>query len=157
MSRYANSGAVAACAAVMLLWLAAGCVTRTVPAAPPAASTAPGSLEPTLVVEQFLRAANANDLETMGRLFGTSEGSSLRLESRSYVEQRMFALASVLRHQDFSIERSMAVPGRSQEAVQVLVRVLSAGEWIPVPFTVVTGRDGWVIEQFDIEAITNRT
>ncbi|HWV57372.1 MAG TPA: hypothetical protein VNZ57_07960 [Longimicrobiales bacterium] len=155
MSRFANSGAVVAFIALSGLVLAAGCVTRTVPVTPPPAATA-SAVQPTLIVEQFLRAANANDLEGMGRLFGTSDGSTFRLDPRSIVEQRMFALASVLRHQDFSIERAAPVPGRSQEAVQVFVRLLMNGQWIPVPFTVVTGRDGWVVEQFDIEAITNR-
>lgn len=154
MSRHANRGAAAITWAVLIACLVAGCVTRPASAGR-AAMPLSSAVEPALVVERFLRAANANDLETMGRLFGTRDGSSFRLDPRSVVEQRMFALASVLKHDDFAIEETQVVPGRSQEAVRLLVRFSIGGSWIRVPFVVVTGRDGWVVEQFDIEAITN--
>jgi hypothetical protein len=114
------------------------------------------AIESGLVVERFLRAANTNDLESMGRLFGTREGSVLRIDSRANVEQRMFALASVLRHRDFMIEENRVVPGRSQEAVQVIVGMQIGERRYSVPFTLVQSRDGWMIEQIGIEVITTQ-
>jgi hypothetical protein len=150
MSR--NRGAVAALiAGTLVAWTGAGCVSRTV--TPARTSTGP---EPGVVVEQFLRAVNANDLEAMGRLFGTRNGSVTRIDPRANVEQRMFALASVLRHESFAVEQNRAVPGRSQEAVQIVVRMHIGERHLPVPFTLVQSRDGWVVEQIGIEVITGR-
>lgn len=132
--------------------LVAGCATSTTVVPGPAANVAPA-----LVVEQFLRAANANDLDTMGRLFGTREGPIVERDSRQQVDDRMFALASVLRHEDYSIEGEQIVPGRRDVATQLLVRMNFGEEReTVVPFTMVFSQDGrWMIEQIDLERITN--
>ncbi|HEX7118941.1 MAG TPA: hypothetical protein VF212_09145 [Longimicrobiales bacterium] len=143
-------------AAIPALALVLACATRTERiVAPPAA--APG-VAPALVVERFLHAANAKDFRTMGRLFGTREGPVLELYPAAEVEKRMFALASVLRHDDYAIEGEMVAPGRTGEALRILVRLQVGARSIPVPFTVVRTEDaGWLIEQFDIERITAGT
>lgn len=137
----------------LMIAAAAGCTTKTVPA-----PTGPASaVAPALVVEQFLRAANANDLDTMSRLFGTVEGPIVERDTQQQVDDRMFALASVLRHQDYSLEGEQLVPGRRDVATQLLVRmVLPDGRSTVVPFTLVysAGRT-WLIEQIGIEKITN--
>ena len=135
-----------------ILLLAAACATssRVVPG--PAADVAPA-----LVIEQFLRAANANDLDTMANLFGTREGPITERDSQQQVDDRMFALASVLRHEDYSIEGEQLVPGRRDVATRLLVRMVLAPEReTVVPFTMVYSDDGrWLIEQIDLEKITN--
>lgn len=133
---------------------AAACVTQTVTRS--SMVTAGAAMEPGLVVERFLRAANANDLNTMGQLFGTRNGSVFREEPRSYVEQWMFTLASVLRHDDFTMQGTQIVPGRSGEAVRVIVDMRINDRNVAVPFVVVNSRDGWIVEQVDVEVITNR-
>src|SRR5512144_2246895 len=85
--------------------LLAACVHQTLPGGN---GSAPG-IAPQLSIERFLRAANcvsnpncatkAQDIETMGRLFGTRDGSVLTRDPRSDVEQRMYALASLMASQ----------------------------------------------------------
>jgi hypothetical protein len=130
------------------------CASREVPisAAPPNSSVGPS-----LVVEQFLRAANSNDLATMSRLFGTREGPVVRLDPHRQNEERMFALASVLRHQDFAVEGQQVVPGRGNEAIQLIVRMQTSQRTVAVPFTMVVTRDGsWLVEQIGIDRLTQR-
>lgn len=139
--------ALAFCAALL-----ASCATRELPVA-----TAPDpNIGPSLVVEQFLRAVNANDLATMSRLFGTRAGPVERLDPRRQNEERMFAIASVLRHEDFAIEGQQVVPGRSDEAIQLLVRITTTQRTATVPFTLVVSRDRtWLVEQIGVERLTH--
>jgi hypothetical protein len=143
----------AACALAVLLLLPAACVTRTVPVEPRGA----GSLElaPLLSVERFLRAANMNDIEQMARLFGTRDGPIQRQQPRAEVEQRMFLLASILRHQDFNAVGEEIVPGRIGSAVRIRMELHFTDRTAIVPFTVVQSRrDGWLVESFDPAPIT---
>ena len=124
----------------------------------PASDPALGGLAPALVVERFLQAANRSDLATMARLFGTRDGPVAERDPRAEVEQRMYALASILRHDDYALQGERLVPGRTGEAVQIVVRMRIGSRQVPVPFTVVrTERRGWLVEQIDIEAITGRS
>ncbi|HET9439134.1 MAG TPA: hypothetical protein VFO52_03140 [Longimicrobiales bacterium] len=116
------------------------------------------TLGPSLVIEQFMRALNSEpkDLTTMGRLFGTSDGPILDRDPRAQVEQRMFAIATVLHHDDYEMVREQQVPGRTNEATQVFVRVKQGSNNNPVPFTLVRYKGGWLIEQIGIDVITNQ-
>lgn len=139
--------------ALIALVAAAACSSSQAPApSGPAASVAPA-----LVVEQFLRAANANDLDTMARLFGTMDGPVSQRDTQKEIDDRMFALASILRHQDYSIEGEQIVPGRRDVATQLLVRmVLPDRRSTVVPFTLVYSKGRtWLIEQIAVERITN--
>ena len=116
------------------------------------------NLGPPMVVENFMRALNSEpkDLGTMARLFGTKEGPIGERDSRTQVEQRMFAIATVLHHDDYEIVRETQVPGRSTEATQLTVRVKNGERSNNVPFTLVRYKDGWLIEQIGIDVITNQ-
>lgn len=134
--------------------LAAGCVTQE---ASTTAGFAAPEIAPALVVERFLRAANASDLATMARLFGTRDGSVLKRDTREAVEQRMFVLASALRHDDYALAGERIAPGRLGNAVMIIVRMRVGERDVPVPFTLVrTADDSWLVEQIDIERITAR-
>jgi hypothetical protein len=109
-----------------------------------------------LVIEQFLRAANAKDIDTMARLFGTRDGSIVQRDKQKDVETRMLALAAILRHDDYAIEETDIVPGRRGEATQVMVRMTIGKREVRVPYTLVRGPGkNWLVEQIDIEQITN--
>lgn len=114
---------------------------------------------PTLVIEQFMRALNTEpkDLGAMGRLFGTKDGPIGERDPRPQVEQRMFAIATVLHHDDYEVVREQQVPGRTTEATQLLVRITAGKNINTVPFTLVRYKErGWLIEQIGLDAITNR-
>jgi hypothetical protein len=110
-----------------------------------------------LVIEQFLRAVKSNDLDTMARLFGTVDGSILNRDPQDLVDEQMFALASILRHDSFTIQRFDIVPGRRDEATRAIVNMKIGDRRVDVPYTLVWSNDGtWMIEQIGIQAITNR-
>lgn len=133
----------------------AGCVKEQV-VVPTRTSSGVG---PALVIEQFMRAVNSEpkDLVTMGRLFGTKDGPIGERDPRPQVEQRMFAIATVLHHDDYEVVREQQVPGRTSEATQLMVRVKAGEHSSTVPFTMVRYKDGgWLIEQIGLDAITNQ-
>jgi hypothetical protein len=69
----------------------------------------------------------------------------------------MFAIAAVLHHDDYTILREQQVPGRSTEAIQLLVSVKSRERTATVPFTMVRYKENsWLIEQIGLDAITNQ-
>lgn len=136
------------------LLLTSACVTKSVQ--PPRTGTGAGaSLGPTLVVEQFLRAANTRDLDTMARLFGTTDGPIVRRDTRQNVERRMYLIAEVLQHQDFRFVREGIVPGRSEVAKRLDFDLTMRGQPVRVPFTIVRAKDDWLVEEIDLEAITS--
>jgi limonene-1,2-epoxide hydrolase len=136
----------------MLVVATAACATRT-----ESRPTGAGDgVAASLVVEQFLAAANANDLDAMARVFGTKEGpvgESLTVEQR---DEWLFAIASVVRHDDYELAGTGIVPGRRDVATLINVRMRFGERQVVVPFTVVrTARWGWLVEQVDLEKITN--
>lgn len=113
---------------------------------------------PALVVERFLQAANTNDLYTMTQLFGTARRTIDQIESRERAERRMQVLASLLKHDDYTVRGQRAVPGRLNDATELLVELTTPERTVVVPHLVVRRRDGgWIIERIDIEAITARS
>lgn len=130
-----------------------------------------------LSVERFLQAANERDIETMGRLFGTSDGPILETGStfgcmfkkigswfggtactdRREVEIRLDAIAQLLRHEDYVVVDEQALAGRLNEARQVFVNLTVEGEQVSrVPFTVVRSQGRWLVEAVDLERVMAR-
>ena len=125
---------------------------------------------PALTIERFLQAASAvsqlsqaqgagatqmaDEIETMARLFGTSDGSVLDRYPRDEVEQRMFLIAQILKHTDYQLAGERAVPGRSRDLVEVVVRLTNAAGTVDVPFQVVRADGEWLIENINLEAVT---
>jgi ABC-type transporter MlaC component len=134
----------------------AACATKRVverPVGPPANAEVAASL----VVDQFLRAANSNDLDTMARLFGNRDGPVANDENRQELDRRLFAIASVLHHDSYSIKGSQIVPGRRNEATQINVLMKFGTQEIEVPWLLVYSKNGnWLVESIDIEKITSR-
>lgn len=116
------------------------------------ASESPG---PALLVERFLQAANANDLETMSQLFGTRDRTIVQLDGQTQAEERMYVLASLLRHDDWSIQGQRTVPGRMMDATELLVEIRRGDARAVTPILVVRrSRGGWIIERIDVEPLT---
>ena len=112
------------------------------------------SLAPSMVVERFLRAANSNDLDTMASLFGDAKGSWAETVSKKDADDRLFTLATLLRHSDYSIQREQLVPGRREEATQLPVELTIKGRKHTLPFVLVRFENGWLIERIPVEIIT---
>ncbi len=145
------------------------CTTRVFQPGPAAA------IAPQLSVERFLQAANARDLHSMGRLFGTPDGPVMETggtfgcmfkkvgswfggqscDTRQNVEIRMNAIASILRHEDYRIVRDEMVAGRDVPTTRVLVTLTINGEAVNnVPFLVVQASEGrWLVQEIDLELV----
>ena len=144
-----------------LLLFVAACAARTQSAS---------GFGPALTIERFLQAASAvsqlsqgagqgagqmaDEIETMASLFGTSDGSILDRDPRDEVEQRMFLIAQILEHTDYQLAGERAIPGRSRDAIEVIVRLTNAAGNVEVPFHVVRSGDEWLIEYIHLEAVT---
>lgn len=158
-------------ASVLLALAAAGCTTVYQSPAPAAA------VAPQLTVERFLQAANARDVDALGRLFGTADGpmgdtgstfgcffkkigswfGGTSCRSRADVEIQLDAIARVLAHRDYQIEREEPVPGRPNPTRRVFVDLRQANRTIQdLPFEVVRTGDGrWLVERVPLERITS--
>ena len=145
-------------ALALVVGLVSACATKTVverPVGPPPNADVAASL----VVDQFLRAVNSNDLDTMKRLWGNKNGPvAAEQEARGAdVEQRLFAIASVLHHDGYTIKGSQIVPGRRNEATLINVLMKFGRDEIEVPYTLVYSNAGnWLIENIDITKVTTR-
>jgi hypothetical protein len=127
---------------------ATACVKQQVVAA--------NNVGPSLVVEQFLRAANAQEWSTLGKLFGTKDGPIASRDNSSVVEQRMALIGRELKHEDFTITAEQAIPGRNTEATKLTVKIKKDGKDYNVPFTLVRYKQNtWLIEQIGLDVITS--
>jgi hypothetical protein len=134
------------------------------------------AVEPQLSVERFLQAANQRDLDAMGRLFGTADGplgdtgstfgcmfkkigswfGGQACRSRQEIELRMDAIASILRHEDYSIAQQQMVAGREHPTTRILVDLVVEPERVVrgVPFIVVHGSGGqWLVQEIDLQMV----
>jgi hypothetical protein len=116
----------------------------------------PGAPAPAAAAERFLRLASTRSYTEMGWVFGTAEGPIIRRDPPGDVERRMYALATILENQSFSISGEEPVAGRPGSAVRMTVRLVQKGGRRDVPFVVVRGPEGrWFVEEVGVEALTN--
>jgi hypothetical protein len=107
---------------------------------------------PAAAVEQFMGFAAQQKYSEMGYVFGTARGSVAERQPAASVHRRMQAIASVLRHDSYSMTGVVPVPGRP-EARRVTVQLRQGQRTRTVPFTVVEGPGGrWLVEVVDLEA-----
>jgi hypothetical protein len=135
--------------AILIVLAACGGGGRTAP--PPGPS---GAAAPAAAVERFLRLVEAKNYREMGLVFGTKDGNVYRIDPARQVEQRMYAIASILEHESFSITNEEQIPGRFGEAVRMTVNLTSGRQRKQVPFTAVRSGTTWLVEQVDLERIT---
>jgi hypothetical protein len=129
----------------------AACGGGTAPAAAPAptgiVATAPAS-----AVEQFLGFAGQGRYVEMGHVFGTARGPISEQQEPARVARRMEALATVLRHDEYSMTGVTPISGRP-EARRVTVLLRQGRQQVEVPFVVVQAPGGrWLVEVVDVEA-----
>lgn len=137
---------------VLLLGLLLGACSTQVVEQPPSGDLL--AVAPSLSVERFLQAVNAQDYESMSRLFGTYDGP---IEGdRMEVEVRMATIAEILRHQDYEIISERRPPGREGPTRRISVDLRVGNRVIrDVGFTVVQSDEGgWLVEQIELEKVT---
>ena len=131
----------------------AGCTTQVVQQAPPSSELA--AVAPSLSVERFLQAVNAQDYEAMASLFGTAAGP-IQGERRE-IEVRMATIAQILRHEDYRIASENRPPGREAPTRRVSVNLTIGNRMVTdVGFMVVQTPGGvWLVEEIDLERVTS--
>jgi hypothetical protein len=131
----------------------AGCATKTLPAS----GTQAAAIGPSLVIERFLQAANANDLDTMAQIFGSKDGPFGKVvNSKKEVDDRMFTFATILRHTDFEIKgEGDPVSGRRNEAKNIIVEITRRDGKVTVPFRMVQYKNSWLIEDLCMNKLTS--
>lgn len=114
------------------------------------------AVAPMLSVERFLQAVNANDFQSMRRIFGTVDGPFQGNGSEADVELQMATIAQILRHDDYRIVSEARAPGYENPTNRIGV-TLTIGERVypDVPFLVVQTREGrWMIQEIGLENVT---
>lgn len=131
-----------------------------------------------LSLERFLEASNTRDLETMGRLFGTTDGPIMDTGStfgcmfkkigswfggsacvpKREVEVRLATISDILRFEDYRVDREESVAGRMNEARRFWVDFTMNGARVSgVPFVVVRGSgEQWFVEEIDLQRLMAR-
>lgn len=137
---------------LLVLLVAGACRT----AAPLPGST-PGAPAPEAAVERFLRLSADKNYAEMGYVFGTADGPVIRRDPPAEVEKRMYALASLLENERYTLGAPSPVAGRGNDAVQFNVALVQRGMQYTVPVVAVRARDGgrWFVERIAVEAITD--
>jgi hypothetical protein len=133
-------------AAGALVLLGVGCGQGSVGVPPPA--------DPGAAVAQFLAASKANDLQQMGRLWGTSKGPAAGRMPRDRLEKSLTIIHIYLEHESYVIEPGSS-PADSPDERVVRVRITRKGCTPVVPFTVVRWKSGWLVKAIDLEAAGN--
>ena len=140
-------------------WVAAAILVLTAACASsgggpaPTIETAYGALSAESAVGQFLDAAKRNDYQVMSRLFGTRDGPAERRLGRVEVEQRMYILSSILRHESYALRRMAVAEGEGQQRVAADMVGTRNGD-VTVPFLTVYNDGRWFVEQIQTEALT---
>jgi hypothetical protein len=159
MIKYSNARFAGA---LLLTLTSAACATKTIPISSQSnannreSTVSATTIGTSMVVERFLRAANSKDLDTMAKLYGTKEGPFDRMGSRKEIDDRMFLMASVLKHSDYKIMGEELVPGRRDDQTQVILQLTQGPDnrKVTVPFLMTRYKNSWLIENIHMEIIT---
>ncbi len=100
-----------------------------------------------------MAAVKANDLSTLGNLWGTSKGPASQRMARDELHKRLVIIQSYLAHESYTIvPGTQAAPTGEQ---QVQVQLTRRGCTPVVPFTLVRYKGGWLVSSIDLSAAGN--
>lgn len=120
-------------------------------APPPPGGQLPGAPSPRLAVEQFLRAARAEDIQAMTAVWGTSRGPARETMERTELERRAIILQCFVAHESFRIVSEGPSEGGRRVFVVSLVRgTLNRQTSF---FTIAGPGQRWYVERVDLASI----
>jgi len=125
-----------------------GCGGKSVP---------PGTLpaDPVAVVEQFLAAVKANDLEAMGNLWGSSRGPANNWMAADTREKALTVIRATLAFEGYAVDPAGTRLGDSSRERIVRVQLRRNNCQPTVPFTALRVGDGWLVSDIDLAAAGN--
>jgi hypothetical protein len=119
----------------------------------PESTIAPTPQDPAVLIEQFMAAVKANDLSTLGNLWGTAKGPASRTMTRDDLHKRLVIIQSYLVYESYRIVPGTPATPSGEPVVQVQLR--RRGCTPVVPFTLVRYREGWLVSSIDLAAAGN--
>lgn len=132
------------------------CVLATLASAACGSRQYPAPLSPESAVTGFLNAVKAQNLNQMGRLWGSKKGPAVSYMDRTTLEQRLTVMRIYLEHDSFAIvppnQSDLALPAGER---LVRVRLNRRGCASTVPFTLVRYNGGWLVSNIDLAAAGN--
>jgi len=111
-----------------------------------------GALSAESAIGQFLDAANRQDYQLMSHLFGTRDGPAVDRLGRVEVEQRMFVLAALLKHESYSMHPASVSEGEGRRRLAVDMVGTRNGD-VTVPFIAAVDGGRWFVEQIETKAL----
>jgi len=108
-----------------------------------------------MAVQEFLYGANADQYPQMSNVFGTEKGPAVDRFGVTDVEQRMIFLASILKHETFTMRQAnLAQLGPDRVRWEVSLTGTRKGN-VVVPMVTVPDGDGrWYVERLNLDALT---
>jgi len=117
----------------------------------------PAPVDPQATIQEFMAAVGANDLSTMGRLWGTREGPAQKKLDQRSLEQRLRLMQIYLSNESWEIldpdpsQTIGAVAGERYYRIR-----LTRKQCTPVvPVTVVQFGGGWLVQSVDLTEAGN--
>jgi hypothetical protein len=143
-------------AVVPLLLMAGTLAAACASSGPTRSSGAPfGAVSSEAAVRGFLDAANAEDYQRMGELFGTERGPAVRELGIEDVEARMIVLSKLLRHEGYALRKAnLAMLGPDRVRWEAALGGTRKGD-VVVPVITVPAEDGrWFVERLNVDAVS---
>jgi len=110
-----------------------------------------GSAAPQIAAEQFLRAANAGDLQAMSTEWGTKDGPARETMDRTQLEKRLTILACYFKHDSARVlGEAPGMGGRRDVRIELRKGNLTRQTTF---YTVKGPSDRWYVENMDIAAV----
>jgi hypothetical protein len=110
-----------------------------------------GAAAPKLAAEEFLRAANAGDIQAMSAQWGTKDGPARESMDRTQLEKRLTILACYFKHDS---ERVMGEAAGNAGRRDIRIELKKGNTTRQTTFYTVKGPgDRWYVENMDLAAV----
>jgi hypothetical protein len=112
-------------------------------------------VDPEVAVTRFMSAVQANDLVTMGQLWGTPDGPAIDHMDRAELEKRLTVMQAFLTNDEYQIEPSVSLVRLDDRTRAYQVRLTRSGCVHSVPFELVSVGGGWLVSNVDVTQAGN--
>lgn len=113
------------------------------------AQSGKGAPTPRGAVEQFMTAIHDSNLVRAAELFGNAKGSAARTHLPVNYEKRMITIQLMLRR--VQAKALSDVPGAKGGVRLITTQLTSNGCKVVLPVNVVESKEGWLVQEFDLE------
>lgn len=127
---------------------AAGCSSRS-------SSTFLIPVDPDETLTSFMQAVQANNLERMGQLWGTTGGPAVDDMDPSELNMRLTVIQRYLMHERYEVTSRGATANPNDSMRRYRVRLTRRGCLLDIPFELVRWGGGWLVGNVDVTQAGN--